>query len=525
MALTISPELQSLIPPLSSEEHAQLEVNLLAEGCRDPLVTWKEEGILLDGHHRLQICEQHALDYRIQELSLPDFDAARAWMLGNQLGRRNLSPNQMSYYRGELYNLQKQGHGGDRKSDGSSSQNENLKTVDRLAAAHGVSRATISRDGAYAAAVEVLAAVLGPEARQAILAGQLDLTKQDVPVLAALVAASPETADQVKAALQGEAPADGLRAILTASRCGICHRPLSNPASITRGIGPICAGHGNGVAHSSGVLNGAPALVLEPEDQGAEETTAPATWPQYASSGDPEWYTPDEILDPVREVLGAIDLDPASCDTAQIRVQARTYYTTTDDSLRQAWHGKVFLNPPYKLPEVARFLGKLFEEIEAAHTTEAIVLVNSATETDWFQAAFRQARAVCFPDGRIHFVSPTRGAGHPCQGQALLYYGPNVDHFCVVFAALGVSTRVICADAPQAHLDLAEAPPAPAPDAPDCPPFDTAVYILGKLCKAGHEWGQTGQTRLRIKGRYCPDCNSALKREKRKEQSQAVGAP
>jgi hypothetical protein len=207
MTLTISPDLQSLIPPLSAEEQRQLEANVLADGCRDPLIVWDEEQTLLDGHHRYAICERHGLPYAIQEISLPDIDAARLWMIANQLGRRNLSPNQMTYYRGEQYNLQKKRHGGDRKSDGSSTQNGNLKTVERLATEHGVSRNTIARDGVYAAAVETLAEVLGPDARQAILAGDLALTKQDVPVLAALVEASPEVADQAKAALQGEAPA------------------------------------------------------------------------------------------------------------------------------------------------------------------------------------------------------------------------------------------------------------------------------------------------------------------------------
>ena len=124
-------------------------------------------------------------------------------MIANQLGRRNLTPDQMSYYRGEQYNLQKQHHCGDRKSEISSSQNGNLKTVDRLAAEHGVSRATIARDGVYADAVERLAAVLGSEARQAILTGHLQITKQDVPLLATLVEKSPETATQVTAALVG----------------------------------------------------------------------------------------------------------------------------------------------------------------------------------------------------------------------------------------------------------------------------------------------------------------------------------
>jgi phage N-6-adenine-methyltransferase len=172
------------------------------------------------------------------------------------------------------------------------------------------------------------------------------------------------------------------------------------------------------------------------------------------SSGDYEWYTSDEILIPVRQVLGEIHLDPASCDAAQIMVRARTYFTITDDGLRHEWHGKVFLNPPYRTPDVARFIGKLFEEIDAKHTTQAILLVNAATETDWFQAALARADAVCFPDGRVHFQHETRTNDHPCQGQALLYYGADPRSFGETFAALGVTTLVTVYTAADAQLDL-----------------------------------------------------------------------
>jgi uncharacterized protein DUF6011 len=270
MTLTISPELQSLIPPLSPEELHQLEANIVADGCRDPLIIWAETQTLLDGHHRYAICERHGLTFTRQELSLPDLDAAKLWMIANQLGRRNLSLNQMSYYRGEQYNLQKrQG----KRTDLTSRHNGEKFTspAATLAAIHKVGERTIERDGAYATAVETLAEVLGPDARKAILAGDLGLTKQDVPVLASLVEASPVVAAQAHAAMQSTTPSDGLRAILTASQCGICHRPLSNPASVSRGIGPVCAGHGNGGSHASGSLNGAPALVLEPETPAVKE--------------------------------------------------------------------------------------------------------------------------------------------------------------------------------------------------------------------------------------------------------------
>ena len=91
-SVTIDDEFHALIPSLSDEERTQWEENLRAEGCRDPLVTWR--GLLLDGHHRLAICTQYGLACTTVELDLPDRLAARIWIIRNQLGRRNLNKAQ-----------------------------------------------------------------------------------------------------------------------------------------------------------------------------------------------------------------------------------------------------------------------------------------------------------------------------------------------------------------------------------------------------------------------------------------------
>ncbi len=92
----IDSEFHALIPPLSDDERAQLEANILAEGCRDALVIW--DGIILDGHNRFEICERLKMEYRTKAIELKDRAAAVEWIIRNQFGRRNLS----AYQRAEL---------------------------------------------------------------------------------------------------------------------------------------------------------------------------------------------------------------------------------------------------------------------------------------------------------------------------------------------------------------------------------------------------------------------------------------
>src|SRR5262249_44955931 len=156
------------------EERAELEANILEAGaCRDPLVGWEEANTLLDGHQRLAICTKYEIPYQIVWVRLPNRQAAKEWMIATQLGRRNLTPEQFSYFRGQLYNAAKQAHGGERKGPGSSAHSEHLKkTAEQLAEKHGVSASTIRREGEYAEAVDQVGEACGDQVKKDILAGK-----------------------------------------------------------------------------------------------------------------------------------------------------------------------------------------------------------------------------------------------------------------------------------------------------------------------------------------------------------------
>lgn len=153
------------------------------------------------------------------------------------------------------------------------------------------------------------------------------------------------------------------------------------------------------------------------------------------NSGNNEWYTPEPIIELARSAMGGITLDPASSEVANQTVQAENYFTVEDNGLEKEWFGNVWLNPPYSAELIGKFSEKLIAERE--NYEQAIMLVNNATETEWFNKVVSIASAVCFPKGRIRFYSPEKVSNAPLQGQALLYIGNDVKSFVKQFASVG----------------------------------------------------------------------------------------
>ena len=116
---------------------------------------------------------------------------------------------------------------------------------------------------------------------------------------------------------------------------------------------------------------------------------------------------------------------------------ATRFFTAEEDGLKQEWAGKVWMNPPYSGDLIGAFCGKLARHVRAQTVTEAIVLVNNATETGWFSSLIEVAHAVVFPRGRVKFWGPQGQAGAPLQGQAVIYVGPEPQAFLVEFGAFG----------------------------------------------------------------------------------------
>lgn len=111
--LKIDKAFKTLIRPLRKQEYLQLETNILNDGCRDPIITWK--GVIIDGHNRYEICTRHNIPFETKEMSFENRAAAVAWICANQLGRRNITEETRKYLIGMQYEAEKYVNGQKRK--------------------------------------------------------------------------------------------------------------------------------------------------------------------------------------------------------------------------------------------------------------------------------------------------------------------------------------------------------------------------------------------------------------------------
>ncbi len=85
----VLPEMAKLLPPLSGEQLAALESDILKNGCYSPIIV-NEDMVVVDGHNRQKLCEQNDIPYNMAVFSFESLLEAKQWALDTQKGRRNL---------------------------------------------------------------------------------------------------------------------------------------------------------------------------------------------------------------------------------------------------------------------------------------------------------------------------------------------------------------------------------------------------------------------------------------------------
>ena len=182
--LTILAELRDHIIPLADEELFLLDKSIVSEGCREPLIVWEyseNQLVLIDGHNRLKICQKHGIRFQYKKLALNNIDEAKIWMIDNQVGRRNLTPDQASFYRGLKYLSLRKSKGG---YDNVKSKGQiEISTSELVSKFFKVSESTVKRDAKYAEGLNIIGSS-NPKLKAKILTGETKIKKSDIQALA-----------------------------------------------------------------------------------------------------------------------------------------------------------------------------------------------------------------------------------------------------------------------------------------------------------------------------------------------------
>jgi hypothetical protein len=174
MELKIKEEFKKLIPPLTPDEYKQLETNCIEEGIRDAIITWN--GYIIDGHNRYKIAQDWQLSFKsISKNFDSEFDVVE-WMLVNQLGRRNITPEQKDYLIGKKYENEKQRQGRpENKLDKMSTL-----TSQKIANEVGISDRQVIRNEQFAKGIDKM----NDDLKNVVLQGKSSLNKQDIQIIA-----------------------------------------------------------------------------------------------------------------------------------------------------------------------------------------------------------------------------------------------------------------------------------------------------------------------------------------------------
>lgn len=130
------------------------------------------------------------------------------------------------------------------------------------------------------------------------------------------------------------------------------------------------------------------------------------------------WFSPPAII----EALGgsdSFDLDPCS-HADRPWATAREHYVQEDDGLTLPWFGRVWLNPPYSIGLITRFLGRMAEH------DRGVALIFARTETDPFHRfVWGAASGLLFLRGRLtfHRADGSRAAANGGAPSVLIAYG------------------------------------------------------------------------------------------------------
>lgn len=149
-------------------------------------------------------------------------------------------------------------------------------------------------------------------------------------------------------------------------------------------------------------------------------------------SGNYEYYTPIGIVDAAREVMGGIDLDPFSSETANKRVMANEYFHRNFSGLENIWFGNVWMNHPFGRSTNKLCVTKLIDSYLDENISQACSITFAATSEKWFQPLLDFPQCYLSPRTNYYLPDGTIKKG-VTKGSVVTYLGDNADKFIEVF--------------------------------------------------------------------------------------------
>jgi hypothetical protein len=386
----------NIFPLLSGEDLEDLVNDIASEGLHNPIVLYEQK--VLDGRNRLLACLKAGVEPKFTEWDAKG--STTAWVISQNLRRRQLTPGQKAAAAVEAKPLL--------EAEAKAKQEAAGKVT---GLANAKANAVIKNDKSISLPKEDSLKV------QKTVSKQFDVSEGYV-----------YEAQKIK---------DMDEQIFQSVKSGALSIPEAKQIITIKEKAPELA---------TKVLAGTVTITKAQDTLGMKQTVK-----SVLSSESNEWYTPAKYVEAAREVMGGIDLDPASSKLANTVVKAKKYFTEKDDGLSQKWFGRVLNNPPYG-DLGPKFVAKLIDEYENGEVSEAVLLVNPRTDAAWFQNLFDYT--LCFTDHRIKFWKDGGSSDSPTQGSVFVYLGMNKDKFSEVFGQFGAV--VAKAEKPMAALQNAE---------------------------------------------------------------------
>jgi ParB-like chromosome segregation protein Spo0J len=383
-----------LFPMMGEAEYAAL-LDSMRSGYDEtvPIVTY--EGQILDGRNRYRAANELGITPPFVEYTGDD---PLGFVIRHNLTRRHLNESQRAMIAGRLATM----------TQGNATGNNQWKS------AHG--------------------RISTPEVSQPEAAAMLNVSERSIQRAKNIERDAPELVPLIDRGELSVRPAAQIAKMPEEQRARVMERIEAGERNASRAIREVMQAHPDAVAYDD-------------EDEDEEELWQPKQRAQQAmgatvySHKSLDYYTPEYVTNAAHDVMGGIDLDPASCAMAQEWINAKTYYTIDDDGLSKEWMGRVWLNPPYSYTDGRSnqdlWSSRLVTEYRSGNVTEGLLLVKAALGYKWFERLWDEW-PVCFMGERLSFVMPdSSSTGQSKQATAIFYIGPNVSKFVEVFRTMG----------------------------------------------------------------------------------------